>query len=221
MRLVATSDTHHVVNPKLIPDGDVFIHAGDLMTTGYPDEWKESLEWLSQLPHKVKLFVPGNHDFHLQLYPGPALQDMRRIGFTVVGLPKNPSYYSYVLPNGMRMLGLPYVTHLPRWAFNIREVDLRQHLSNMCYEHSYEIVVSHSPMFGVLDYLPSINDNAGIHCYKDFCNGFYFNRNIKYWIHGHIHEGYGQAEFNGCKVYNVAMCNRKHEQVNPPVVIDI
>lgn len=39
MRIVATSDTHFVPVQGWIPDGDVFVHAGDLMQDGYPSEW--------------------------------------------------------------------------------------------------------------------------------------------------------------------------------------
>jgi predicted phosphodiesterase len=62
MRLVATSDTHFDFPPEFVPDGDVFLHCGDLMYTGYPDEWKGRVESLAALPHKLKILVPGNHD---------------------------------------------------------------------------------------------------------------------------------------------------------------
>ena len=73
MRIVATSDTHYppfvrrldmmlntVWDPTIpIPDGDVFIHAGDLMRMGYPDEWGPAVEWLARLPHKHKSVCIG------------------------------------------------------------------------------------------------------------------------------------------------------------------
>ena len=217
LRLVATSDTHSPVDPKTIPDGDVFVHAGDIMTTGYLDEWRWAVEWLSQLPHKVKIFVPGNHDFHLQVYPGPALQDLRRAGVTVIGLPGNSNYSSALLPNGQRLLGLPYVIDLPRWAFNIEEGVLDGELRKLEWQHNYDIVVSHSPIHGILD--TSLRDNkpAGIRVYRGFCERV----RPKVWIHGHIHEGFGQAEFGSTKVYNVAMSDRAEKHANNAVVIDL
>lgn len=217
LRLVATSDTHAPVDPKSIPDGDVFIHGGDLMTTGYLDEWKWAVEWLSQLPHKTKIFVPGNHDFHLQVYPGPALQNMRKAGVTVIGLPGNNAYTSCLLPNDQRLLGLPYVMDLPRWAFNITEPKLKTHLNMMNSMHKYDIVVSHSPIHGVLDFSSRNDEHAGIKAYRAFCE----TQKPKVWINGHIHEGYGTEKFGDTQVYNVAMCNRNEEQVNKPFVIDV
>lgn len=213
MRIVATSDTHFPVDiAKWIPDGDVFIHAGDLMGSGYPNEWPAALEWLNALPHKIKLFIPGNHDFHLKNYPGPALQDMRRIGVTVVGLPGNDHYASYMLENGKSILGLPYVIRLPRWAFNSSNYDIFKYLQKM---GRHDIIVSHSPVHGILD---GVNGKqTGIPAYRDYL----YRYNPTHWINGHIHEAYGTHEESGCKFYNVALCNREYFHSNPPAIIDL
>jgi calcineurin-like phosphoesterase family protein len=216
MRLVATSDTHSPVDPKKIPDGDVFVHAGDIMTTGYLDEWRWAVEWLAALPHKVKLFVPGNHDFHMQVYPGPALQDMRRAGVTVVGLPGNNDYTSCLLPNGKRLLGLPQVTNLPRWAFSSTEAELADYLSKLP-DYKYDIVVSHAPVYGYLDVSGRTGTSVGNRVYPNFLA----DKKPELWIHGHIHEGYGHVKVDGCDIYNVAMSDRKSRHANAPIVLDI
>lgn len=212
MRLVATSDTHKKVDIAFIPDGDVFVHAGDLMTTGYPDDWKEQLEWLAELPHKKKLYIPGNHDFHIQVYPGPALQDLRRVGVTVIGLPGNDRFAYNVLENGMMLLGLPFVKNLPRWAFNQEEVEVEAYLNRM---PGCAIVVSHSPIYKLLD--GDGTYHAGFRCYKRYME----KHNPRYWIHGHIHEAYGHEKVGDTEVYNVAMCDRQHNHVNKPLVLDL
>lgn len=212
MRLVATSDTHFPVDPSLIPDGDVFIHAGDLLSRGYESEWIPALEWLNNLPHKTKIFVPGNHDFHLEVYSGPALQDLRSCGVTVVGFPGNRGFEEVVLPNQMTLLGLPFVTNLPRWAFNAEEEDIERFLLT---KHKADIVVSHSPIKGVLD-----GDDAshfGISCYKDFLHRI----KPKLWFCGHVHEKYGHIKLGQTDVYNVAMCDRAYRHKNPPIVLDL
>jgi Icc-related predicted phosphoesterase len=213
MRIVATSDTHHVVKKGWIPDGDVFIHAGDLMRTGYPDDFARQLEWLRELPHNVKLFVPGNHDFHLQVYPGPALQQLRDAGVWVIGLPGNDSYATYTLENGMTVLGLPYVVNLPRWAFNSTEPEIKKHLQKM---GKHDIVVSHTPPYSFGD---NINgESRGIVEYRRYA----VIHRPKHWISGHIHEGYGSRKNDfGTEFHNVAMCNRNYEHANSPMVIDL
>jgi Icc-related predicted phosphoesterase len=214
MRLVATSDTHKPVDvKKWIPDGDVFVHAGDLMRTGYPSDFEAQLDWLNELPHKLKLFVPGNHDFHLQVYPGPALQQLRSVGVVVVGLPGNTHYASVRLENGMTLLGSPYVTNLPRWAFNATEEQVWSFLKRM---GRHDIVVSHAPVRHILD-SPAEGKNVGLEAYRSYIRVY----NPSHWIHGHIHECYGTERHKNTDFHNVAMCNRAYEHANPPMVIDL
>ena len=237
MRLVATSDTHYPPytlrqNKNLewvkdwnveIPDGDVFIHAGDIMRTGYPREWDGVLEWLSCLPHKHKYYIPGNHDFHMIHYPGPALQELREIGVTCVGLPGNDNWVTVKLPNGMKMLGLPFISGNNRWAFNLSEDEIHAYLARVydSVRDPVDIVVSHCPVKGMLDETDT-RDNAGIHAYSVMLSK---SKNPpKHWICGHIHEAWGVGWsdiYPGTKCYNVSMCNRDYKQVNKPTVIDI
>lgn len=220
MRLVATSDTHVPVDPSIIPDGDVFIHAGDLMTTGYPDDFSQQLEWLAELPHPIKLYTPGNHDFQLMVYPGPALQDLRRVGVTVLGLPGNEQYYTSTLPNGLTVLGLPYVTNLPRWAFNLsrnEELDLVETIRHKSYKRA-DIIMSHSPVKGILDLSARGHQQAGMDAYRTLVDEEIVSP--KLWFSGHIHEAYGHTNYKGIDFYNVSLCDRGYKHINPPIVLD-
>ncbi|KAH6901881.1 Metallo-dependent phosphatase-like protein [Coprinopsis sp. MPI-PUGE-AT-0042] len=62
-RFVCISDTHSRTFP--VPDGDVLLHSGDLTNTGRFSEFKQTMDWLYTLPHKVKIIVAGNHDLTL------------------------------------------------------------------------------------------------------------------------------------------------------------
>jgi Icc-related predicted phosphoesterase len=214
MRLVVTSDTHTPVDPSIIPDGDVFIHAGDLMSSGTPDEWRAALEWLSVLPHKTKIYVPGNHDFHLTLYPGPAVQDMREMGFVVLGLPNNHEYQSIKLPNGMTVLGLPYVKNLDRWCFNTTEEEI---FSLLHTTRRHDIVVSHAPVHGYLDHKIR-GEYSGFQAYEEYL----YETSPNYWFHGHIHEHQGEnIKLFNTEIYNVCMSDRFNKHTNLPLVLDI
>lgn len=204
-----------------IPEGDVLIHAGDAMRTGYPNEWYALLRWFKSLKHPLKLFIPGNHDFHMQVYPGPALQELREVGVTVIGLPGNSRFETYTLPNGWELLGMPFVIFkgdngtLPRWAFTSSEEKLQAYLKG---KRGFDIIVSHSPVAGMLDRTGS-GLSVGVKAYRDWFDGL--AAKPKVWINGHIHESYGAAERDGCRFFNVAMCNREYHQVNAPAVIDV
>ncbi len=213
MRVVAISDTHFKVDVSTIPDGDVLIHCGDLCTTGYPADFEQQLEWLAELPHKTVLYTPGNHDFHLQVYPGPALQQLREVGVWVVGLPGNENYSTYKLPNGMTVLGLPYVTGLPRWAFNETEAYLGDFLAR---QRGIDIVMSHAPPKFIRD-SPKPGTHVGIEAYRSFAR----HRRPKHWFFGHTHECYGHEMQFETDFWNVAMCDRSYKHANPAVVIDL
>lgn len=64
VRFVCLSDTHSLIhNIKFdIPDGDVLLHAGDFTKCGQKDEVVEFDNWLSNLPHKHKIVIAGNHE---------------------------------------------------------------------------------------------------------------------------------------------------------------
>ena len=64
VRFVCVSDTHslhHYI--KEMPDGDVFVHAGDFSNVGEPKDIKALADWLRSLTqYKYKIVIAGNHD---------------------------------------------------------------------------------------------------------------------------------------------------------------
>ncbi|KAF7343465.1 Metallo-dependent phosphatase-like protein [Mycena venus] len=62
LRIVCTSDTHNDDPSSKVPDGDVFIHAGDLTDHSTVAEYTTVLDWVQALPHKVKILIAGNRD---------------------------------------------------------------------------------------------------------------------------------------------------------------
>lgn len=209
MRLVVTSDTHFDFPASFIPDGDVFLHCGDLMYTGYQDEWQGRLASLAALPHKHKILVPGNHDLHIQNYAGPALQELRKAGVTVIGIEMGVKSH-YELPNGMSVLGLPWVTNLPRWAWNRTEEQIEELLT---YHNRHKIVASHAPPAGILD-----GKNYGVRAYRRWAHRF----RPDYWFCGHVHEAAGEDAKDGTLFFNVAAQNREYTKFqNAPTVLDL
>ena len=109
LRLLAISDTHFAFDPSDWPEADVFLHVGDLMYTGYPDEWHSRKQSLAAVKAKEKLYVPGNHDYHPHNYRGIAYAELRREARVRMLDGQVPIYR---LPNGMNLLALPFVTGL-------------------------------------------------------------------------------------------------------------
>lgn len=219
MRIVATADTHFPFSADKVPDGDLFIHAGDLMYSGYVGEWYPRLESLAALPHKYKILVPGNHDFHIENYYGIAKAELRRsAGVTILGVDR-----PIIEIERKRFLGIPYVTGLPGWAYNRGEEWLAEYLSSSTWDA--DIVVSHGPCFGKLDAVnPKGNTTKEQNCVGSWAQAYWWKslkKKPELWFNGHIHESYGELHEDGTSFYNVAMCDRDYEQNNPCVVVDI
>lgn len=73
VRFVVVSDTHelhHTLHcPSTIPNGDVFLHCGDILLSDRmtlsalsKKRIRDFFRWVNQLPHKTKIVIAGNHD---------------------------------------------------------------------------------------------------------------------------------------------------------------
>jgi predicted phosphodiesterase len=70
IRLIIVSDTHEKHRKiKKVPDGDVFIHCGDVLLTSRffsvrngKGKLAEFNEWLKSIPCRIKIVIGGNHD---------------------------------------------------------------------------------------------------------------------------------------------------------------
>lgn len=221
MRLVMTSDTHYPFNEDMVPNGDVFLHAGDLMYTGYPDEWYPRLDSLRALDHKRKIYVPGNHDFHVQNYRGVARAELRKAGvFCLDG------HDLMTEVNGLIVYGIPYVTGLRGWAYGASEEWLYEWLLKAS-DHlpDPDVVISHQPPYMIRDavYPEKTGKYSQEHVGSTALAKWFhcLERKPKVWVTGHIHESYGQENVDGCEFFNVAMCDRNYEQNNKPLTWEI
>ncbi len=142
MRIVAVADTHLFHDELRVPDGDVFIHAGDLCRGGEVDELDLAARWLASLPHPTKVVVAGNHDWAFVKSPAEA---QRILGPTVVYLQD-----SGVLLGGLRFWGSPWQPEFNDWAFNLpRGPSLREKWALIPTDT--DVLVTHSPPHGIGD----------------------------------------------------------------------
>ena len=63
---MALADTHLRHSRIAVPDGDVLVHAGDLLAYGSLEELARAVDWLGRLPHRTKIVVAGNHEVCLE-----------------------------------------------------------------------------------------------------------------------------------------------------------
>lgn len=231
MRIVFLSDTHLIDvvrgEPLIVPDGDVVVHCGDALMRGSYDELKLFAQRFAALPHKNKVFVPGNHDVVLEENIEAALNiDWAHClidrGLTI---------------DGVKFWGSPWQPEFCNWAFNLpRGPELKRHWDMI--PEGTDVLVTHTPPMGVLDrvwrhekrYVKDKHGHIQIKWKKTRehvgCADMLLavqRVKPKYHAFGHIHCDYGVArrEDIGTTFINCALADEGYHLVHRPVVIDL
>jgi Icc-related predicted phosphoesterase len=195
VRIVAVADTHLFTADFVVPDGDLFIHAGDMCRHGDLDEMRRAADWIASLPHRHKLVVAGNHDWAFVREPAAAramfadstyLEDA---GTTI---------------EGFRFYGSPWQPAFHDWAFNLpRGAPLADKWALI--PSGLDVLVTHSPPQGFGDDFTMLG-RAG-------CADLRARVAIvrpRLHLFGHIHQDGGWWEHDGRQLANVTTweCNR-------------
>lgn len=193
MKLVCVSDTHGRLLENL-PDGDVFIHAGDF-SDGSSNFLPQFDQWLDTLPYKHKIVIAGNHDF----CAGPL---------------RNAHYLcnETVTIDGVKFYGSPYTPRIGNFVFDYPRNSSEAYLNWLTISVDADVVITHGPAYGIGDKVGL--EHVGCKKLRERLNWIDFT----YHIFGHVHEGYG---FYLDKHANVSAMNHNYELVNPLVVLDI
>lgn len=143
MRIVAVADTHTFESDLgSIPDGDVFIHAGDILRGGLLDELEGPAAWIRQLPHAHKIVIAGNHDW--------CFERDRAAAVDVLGEGVTYLQDSGCEIGGLQFWGSPWQPEFNSWAFNLRrgaEIAAKwQLIPSDC-----DVLITHGPAEGYGD----------------------------------------------------------------------
>ncbi len=143
MRIVAVADTHTFEDDLAdIPDGDVFVHAGDLIRAGTLEELEGVARWIRALPHRHKIVVSGNHDWcfareraQAEAVLGPEVIYLQDSGCTL---------------DGVRFWGSPWQPEFGGWAFNLPRGDALAEKWDRI-PNDLHVLITHGPPFGIGD----------------------------------------------------------------------
>ena len=219
MRITFISDTHtkhrHVEDD--LPGGDLLIHAGDIMNSGYDenDIW-EFLQWFeSQNQYKSQVFIAGNHD---RLFEN----NFDKVKNILIEYP----YISYLWDNALtyvneeanescKLYGSPWQPEFYHWAFNLPRngEDLREKW--FWIPKDTDILVTHGPPFGHCDEAP-YGGHVGCELLRERVDEF----PPKIHVFGHIHAGYGYKFHNGTHFFNASVLNERYNYENKPFTFD-
>lgn len=209
MNVTCISDLHGDM-PKL-KGGDLLIIAGDLTARDEHREYKNFYLWLYKLDYRMKIVIAGNHDNNLLPEYIDSAKDSKYLhdsgiefeGLKIWGTPWTP-YFDGVNPDCS--------------AFMLRsEFELMDRFSLI--PEDTDILVTHGPCFGRLDFT-QWGDNAGSKSLRDRVD-YLRTKQLKYHIHGHIHEAYGGHQEGGLCTFNVARMDRRYIPKNKILNIEI
>ncbi|MFO0601351.1 MAG: metallophosphatase domain-containing protein [Myxococcaceae bacterium] len=202
MRIVAVADTHNHHAELQVPDGDLFIHAGDLTNRGTRAELERVADWMRALPHRHKVFIAGNHDFLFQDEPEQARALFEGVTYLLD---------SEVTVGGVRVWGSPWQPWFHDWAFNLhRGAPLDAVWKKI--PAGVDVLVTHGPPLGYGD-LVYREERVGC---EDLLR--HLPRvGAKLHLFGHIHEDRGEWQLGKTRIVN---CTTGEGEF-PPTVIDL
>ncbi len=206
MKIICISDTHNRYQEldDKIPDGDILIHAGDLVNHGTVEEIQQFVNWYSKLPHRYKIFVGGNHD--------GALEHSREL----IQIPKNLIYLENELVEieGLRIWGSPVSP--PYRSFGFMWDEERRYANYQLIPDNCDIIINHSPPFGILD---KVEEGKHVGC--EILAKRLSELNPQLVVFGHIHEGYGQLKLGNTTYVNASIMTRRYQATNLPICIEL
>ena len=224
MRITFISDTHtkHRNCELDLPGGDLLIHAGDFMNSGYnPIEAIEFFNWFDKINnYDHKIFIAGNHDRWMENAPDEAkgiLTGYKTIDYLeddwlIVG---DDDPHSVDVKTA-KIYGSPWQPEFYNWAFNLPRngVELQENWSNI--PNDTDILVTHGPPWGHCDVTPYGNLNVGCELLRVRVDEL----KPKIHVFGHVHSGYGYKFHEGTHFINASVLSERYNYENKPITID-
>lgn len=222
MKIVATADLHG--NLPKIPECDLLLIGGDVCPTTdhklqFQSKWMKEVfkSWLREVPAYEIVWIGGNHDFILQELDFAKIDN---IGGTYLDGTEHRT------ASGLKVWGSPLSPTFGKWAFMRDDAGLAAEWEKI--PNDVDILMVHGPMYGIGDEVDNDWHPRDPHVgSKTLRNriGYGDFPNLKLFITGHIHEGYGWDEVeignNKFTYANVSHVNSAYNPVNPPMVFNL
>lgn len=221
-RITLISDTHgkHNMLNNDLPGGDIILHAGDAMTSGYyQEEFTSFANWYNQLDHyEHKIFIAGNH---CRLFENePEIMRGLLTGYKNIDYLEDEELVLYYDgPNGnepeksIRIYGSPYQPAFGNWAFNLPRNGEELAAKWAAIPENTDILITHGPAWGY-------NDTTQYQRYIRLGCELLRERIdvIRPKIHlcGHIHSGRGYYYDGYTHHFNASVLNEQYNYANKP-----
>lgn len=240
MRVICSSDTHgHLIPDSKLPDGDVFVLAGDITPIKFDrvnslvDNWFNNtfVPWLGSLKYKHKIIIAGNHDFYLHSRTNEMIQ--KQLAWTGTHYLRD----QLIELEGKTFLGIPWCSNLPRWAFNKDEDVLDEDLQKLKADlgldsKAIDLLILHAGPkilnFGKSLDCISCDPETGLYGAPEFGNEalakFVLDVKPRFCISGHLHSAEHNLmtiNYGRTKLACVSYLGEDYKPKYDPLVLDI
>ena len=205
MKITVISDTHGQHRDLILPGGDLLIHCGDISPEGTIAEINSFFEWFKELPYLYKCTIVGNHDW---IFETSSHLAKSMIPEGIVYLEDNLTEIE-----GIKIYGTPVSPPFCEWAFNRGPSRIIRHWQNI--PSGIDILITHCPPYGILDYVDYEGDGVGCRLLKKELERI----RPRYHCFGHVHEGYGVFVTDETTFINASVLNGEYVLTNKPVEI--
>ena len=217
-RITFISDTHTrqgQIPYSDLPGGDLLIHAGDIMNSGYnKNDIFDFLHWYDSIPgYDKKIFIAGNHDRMFENHPEDVKEWLSKFPNIIYLQDESYEIYDLETDKSIKIYGSPWQPEFYSWAFNLPRLGIELAAKWEAIPTNIDILVTHVPVYGILDTVTGRG--------WDWLGCELLTQRIavvkpKIHICGHIHSGYGYYWDGHTHYFNASVLDEQYEYTQKP-----
>ena len=220
MKITFISDTHtrHRDVEADLPGGDLLIHAGDFMNSGYhKEEATEFFTWFDGIKgYDKKIFIAGNHDRIMQMQPEWATDTLTEYKTIDYLRDEGFAYYDMDIDRSTKIYGSPWQPEFFNWAFNLPRNGEEMKAKWDAIPDDTDILITHGPPYGYLDVPGGKKFQVGCELLRERVD----TMQPKIHVFGHIHGSAGYY-FNGHTHFiNASVLDERYTYTNLPLTFE-
>ena len=217
-RITFISDTHTrqgQIPYSDLPGGDLLIHAGDIMNSGYnKNDIFDFLHWYDSIPgYDKKIFIAGNHDRMFENDPEEVKEILKQYPNIIYLQDEVYEIYDLETDKSIKLYGSPWQPEFYSWAFNMQRNSIQLSGKWEAIPDDTDILITHGPAWGSVDTVAGRPwDNLGCELLAERIQRF----RPKIHVCGHIHSGYDIDTIDGIHYINASVLDERYEYTQKP-----
>lgn len=217
-QIVGTKTIRNRKQPLDLPGGDLLIHAGDFMSSGWNEmEAMMFFKWFDEINnYDTKVFIAGNHDRWMQNEPEEARGILT--GYKTIEYLEDELMSMYLdEEQGINIYGSPWQPEFYNWAFNLPRNGEELKARWDAIPSNTDILVTHGPAWGFLD---DVEGRRGQHLGCELLTERIKEIKPKIHVCGHIHSGYGHYFDGHTHFFNASLLDEQYRYTQMPWTFD-